>query len=118
MAMLVLSLMLFLSFFSDSFVGFIMSTNAGVRWGEVKSNWGEMNPNWAKLKPSQKRSWSAAIIEPSKRSRWPPPRTRNIPYHDWGTGLLVWDTESCWWHCLSMECPDFPDVLDEDIFQL
>ena len=93
--------------FSTSFVGFIMSTNAGVRWGEV-------NPSLFKW------SWSSIIVESSKRawSGWPPCPTHNIPYHDWASGELVWDTKSPWWYCLPIACPDFPDFLDEDIFQL
>ena len=36
-------------------------------------------------------------------------------------GLLVWDiSDRCgpWGYCPSIECPEFPGVLDEDIFQL
>ena len=88
-----------------------MSTNAGRRWGEI-------NPNWSKLKSYQKRRWPD-VVEPSKRPKWPAPKTRVIPYHHWESGLLVWDTsEGPWGHCPSIECPEFPDVLDEDIFQL
>ena len=34
-------------------------------------------------------------------------------------GLLVWDTsEGPWGYCPSIACPEFPDILDEDIFEL
>ena len=109
MTMSVSLLMSFFSFFSNLFVDYIMSTNAGVRWGSV-------HPGWALYK----RSWESIAEESSKRAqmKWPPRPTRNIPYHDWASGELVWDTKSPWWYCLPIACPDFPDVLDEDIFQL
>ena len=98
---------------SDFACGKVLGVAHPVRWGSGP------NPNWAKLKPYQKRKFSTyEEVFKRPRSGWEPPRTRNVPYRDWETGLLIWDTKSCWWHCLSLECPDFPDVLDEDIFQL
>ena len=101
-----------------------MSTDLRALWGGVKSDgWGQNKANWAKLKPYQKRSWESSfdkphVTDPSKRRRWSPPRTRNVPYREWGTGLLVWDTDSGWWHRLPIDCPEFPDVLDEDVYRL
>ena len=66
------------------------------------------------------RSWESETEESSKRARtkwWLPP-THNVPYCHWGTGELVWDIKSSWWYLLPITCPEFPDVLDEDIFQL
>ena len=98
-----------------------MSTDLRALWGGVKSDgWGQNRSNWAKLKPyqqpDQKRSLESSS-GPSKRRRWSPPRTRNIPYREWGSGLLVWDTKSDWWHYDPIDCPEFPDVLDEDVFR-
>ena len=92
-------------------------------WGAVRSdNWGKNEANWAKLKPYQKRSLESTldkphVTDPSKRRRWSPPRTRNIPYREWGSGLLAWDTKSCWWYYDPIDCPEFPDVLDEDVYR-
>ena len=47
-----------------------------------------------------------------------PFNNNNIPWHDWGTGRLLWDIKSPWLYCLPIACPDFPDILDEDMFQL
>ena len=109
MTMLVLLLMLFFSFSSNLFVDFIMSTNAGVRWGSVRKGWSLYKWSWA-LIDEESSKWA--------RTSWPPHPTHNIPYRDWEMGELVWDTKSSWWYCLPIACPDFPDVLDEDIFQL
>ena len=110
------------SFFGDLVADFTMSTDLRALWGGVKSDgWGQKKANWAKLKPYQKRSLESSIgpphvTDPSKRRRLSPPRTRNVPYREWGSGLLVWDTDSCWWHYDPIDCPEFPDVLDEDVY--
>ena len=110
-----LTLMLILApflFLGNLVVGFTMSTDARAKWGGVR-------PGWA-LYEKYKRSWESEVEESSKRARtkwWLPP-THNVPYHHWGTGELVWDTKSSWWYLLPITCPEFPDVLDEDIFQL
>ena len=97
--------------------------NCGKVLGEARPvRWGTDNSHWHKLKPYQKRKF-LPIEEVFKRPRcgwgWEPPRTGIVPYREWGTGLLVWDIERSWgWNVSSIECPEFPDVLDEDIFEL
>ena len=103
------------------------NANDGGNCGEVLGvahpvRWGTDNSHWHKLKPYQKRKF-VPIEEVFKRPRcewgWEPPQTSIVPYREWGTGLLKWDTGRSWGqNVLSIECPEFPDVLDEDIFEL
>ena len=104
--------------------------NGGDNRGEVLGKarpicWGTDNSHWHKLKPYQKRKF-VPIEEVFKRPwcewGWEPPQTGIVPYREWGTGLLKWDIGRSWgsWgqNVSSIECPEFPDVLDEDIFEL
>ena len=98
--------------------------NCGKVFGEARPvRWGTNDSHWHKLKPYQKRKF-VPIEEVFKRPRcgwgWEHPRTGIVPYREWGTGLLKWDVERGWnrWNVSSIECPEFPDVLDEDIFEL
>ena len=82
---------------------------------DVRTRWGSVRPGWA-LWRKYEQSWESE----SKRARtecWSSP-THNVPFRHWGTGELVWDTKSSHWYLLPITCPTFPDVLDEDIFQL
>ena len=101
--------------------GRVLGVARSARWGR--------DSHWHKLKPYQQpgQKWkSLPIEEVSKRSRngwgWEPPQTGFFPYREWGTGLLKWNTGRSWssWdqNVTSIECPEFPDVLDEDIFEL
>ena len=89
-----------------------------VRWGEDNSRWGE-------LKYHQRRRFVTLEEMFLRQSRWPTPPTTIVPRRDWRTGILRWDLDDSggsWWargHVgLPIACPDFPEVLDEDVFQL
>ena len=98
--------------------GRVLGVARSARWGR-DSHWHKLKPY---QQPGQKRK-SLPIEEVSKRLRneWELPQA-GFPYREWGTGLLKWDTGRSWssWdrNATSIECPEFPDVLDEDMFEL
>ena len=87
--------------------------------------WGKDNSHWKKLKPHQQQRFATYEELFPKQSGWPSPPTTIVPHHDWDTRILHWDLDDsggCWWRRAHIgcpiECPDFPDVLNEDVFQL
>ena len=87
--------------------------------------WGEDNSHWKELKYHQRRRFVTYEEAFPKQSGWPTPPTTIVPRRDWSTGILHWDLDDSggsWWaraHIgLPIACPDFPEVLDEDVFQL
>jgi hypothetical protein len=83
--------------------------------------WGVDNSRWGELKYHQRRRFVSFEEAFPKQSGWPKPPTNIVPHRDWQTGILHWDLSDfrgSWRAHTPIACPDFPEVLDEDVFQL